>query len=376
MSHNYNLEFQSVHFVMKSVGENHMNKSQIIFGVVLACCFILGACGKEERKPLLEIDYVITDSGSQLEKVVVKEMVNKNGLVKTDLTKRKTEYLAESQGLLMLYFVMSDDRENFDKSFRALKQSFLLPSNVLSWQIIDNKTSQTNALIDDFRVIEALYKAQLKWRNQEQQSFLTALIEGNKKYTMKNGYFVDFGHQDEIGKASVLTLSYADPLVFRLMELPSEQLEKNTDIIRNALQDKNGLYAKKYELKNNRYQFDDEVHMVDQLLTAINVENAGVSTESFHDRLKDLVGKSGKLYGQYDRKTMEPVVSFESPAVYSYAILYSRLIKDKSIEKLFENNLQQLKNAHQQSPFYGAFIEEYTKKTHSFDNLLPLIVEL
>lgn len=344
--------------------------------IIIASCLVAGACGKEEPKPLLKIKYNSNENSSQLEQVVLNEMITENGLVKTDLDKRQNEYLAESQGLLMLYFVLNDEKENFNQAFIALKQAFLLPSNILSWQITGEERSATNALIDDFRVIEALQKALLKWPNKEQQSFLNDLIEGNKKYSMKDGYFVDFGHQEKMERASVLTLSYADPLAFQLMDLTNEQLKKNTKIIREAPQDTNGFYAKKFELKGKTYQFDEEIHMVDQLLTAINVENAGVSTEKFHQHLSTLIKHSGKLYGQYDQRTLEPLVSYESPAVYSYAILYSRLINDQTLENELNEHLQQLKNSHQQSAYYGAFIEEGSKNTHSFDNLMPLLVEL
>lgn len=337
---------------------------------------MLSSCESKKTENNLEhIHYEASVISSLLEGVIRENFLTEEGLVKTNLTNRKEEYLAESQGLLLQYFLAVNDEENFNQGFLALKQAFPLNSKILSWQIIAGEQAKTNALIDDFRVIKVLEAAQEKWSNKEQAVFLQQLIMANTKNTMLNGYFVDFGSEKKEQRANTLTLSYADPSAFKLMELSKQQLEKNVRVIEQAPQDENGYFAKGFDVEKESYYFEKNIHMVDQLLTAINKENNNQSTNTFHRLIKEKMETSNKLFGQYNRKKNKPSVSYESPAVYSYAILYSQLAKDEELEKRLNTQLQQLKNTNEASPYSGAFIEDGSESTHSFDNLLPLIVE-
>ncbi|MGK4152190.1 hypothetical protein AB0X74_05840 [Kurthia gibsonii] len=344
---------------------------RIVLFLSLIICLL--GCQSTQNPPKTETIRYTEKQQSRLATVIFKEFTAKNGLLSTNLTNRKNEYLAESMGLLMLYFIQTNDKTNYMKSFQAVKQSLILPNHLISWEIKKGQRSDTNALIDDLRIIKALDLGAKKWGNKEVKQLLSETIQANKAYTMYEDYFVDFGSEQPENRAKEITLSYAAPSYYKRMQLTPEVLEKNVEVIRNTPQDANGLYAKKFDISTKTYQFDDTVHMIDQLLTARNMQEMK-ATSKFHQLLKQKMKKDGKLYGQYDRKTLQPVVRYESPAVYSYAIFYSQAVKDKTLEKALNKRMNQLKNHHKNTRYYGSYIAK-NGETHIFDNLLPLLTK-
>lgn len=351
--------------------KSRMRHRKIVILMIMSLCLL--GCQSIKNTPKTETIRYTENQKSRLATVIFQEFASKNGLLSTNLTNRKNEYLAESMGLLMLYFIQTNDKTNYMKSFQAVKQSLILPNHLISWEIKEGKRSDTNALIDDLRLVKALDLGARKWRNKEVKQLLSKTIDANKAYTMYEDYFVDFGSEQSENRAKEITLSYATPSYYKRMKLTPEILEKNVEVIRNAPQDANGLYAKKFDIQTKTYQFDDTVHMIDQLLTARNVQEIK-STSKFHQLLKEKMKKDGKLYGQYNRKTLQPVVRYESPAVYSYAIFYSQAVKDKTLEKAINKRMNQLKNHHKNTQYYGSYIAK-NGETHIFDNLLPLLTK-
>lgn len=351
--------------------KSKMRHRKILLLMMMSLCLL--GCQSVKNTPKTENIRYTENQKSRLATVIFKEFAAKNGLLSTNLTNRKNEYLAESMGLLMLYFIQTNDKENYIKSVRAVQQNLILPNGLVCWEMKNNKRSDTNALIDDLRIIKALDLGAKKWGNKEVKQLVKQMIDANNKYTMYDDYFVDFGSEQSENRAKEITLSYAAPSYYKRMQLTSEILEKNVEVIRNAPQDANGLYAKKFDIQTKTYQFDDTVHMVDQLLTARNIQEIK-STSKFHQLLKEKMKKDGKLYGQYNRKTLQPVVRYESPAVYSYAIFYSQAVKDKTLEKSLNKRMNQLKNHHKNTRYYGSYIAE-NSETHIFDNLLPLLTQ-
>lgn len=348
-----------------------MSKWQSFLLIIMSVC-LLGCQSTKNVSKTQSIMYK-ENQNSRLATVIFKEFAAKNGLLSTNLTNRKNEYLAESMGLLMLYFIQQNDKTNYMKSVQAVQQNLMLPNGLVSWEIKNNQLSNTNALIDDLRIIKALDLGTKKWGNKEHKKLLQQMIDANKQYTMYDGYFVDFGGQQEGDRAKEITLSYAAPSYYARMQLTPELMEKNRAIIQNAPQDRNGLYAKKYDIKTQSYQFDEKVHMVDQLLTARNIQEIKKTT-TFHQLIRQKMKQDGKLYGQYDRQTLKPIVRYESPAVYSYAIFYSQAVKDRSLEATLKKRLSQLKNQHKNTRYYGSYIAK-NGDTHIFDNLLPLLTK-
>lgn len=121
--------------------------------------------------------------------------------------------------------------------------------------------------------------------------------------------------------------------------------------------------------------FDDEINLIDQLYVAIYWEDGKVKTDPFYQWLQSTFTEKGFIYGRYDRETKEPTVSYESSAVYGLAILYALQKNDLSFAEALYNRLLTLRVNDESHDYYGGFVHVADHRTHSFDNLLPLIAE-
>lgn len=134
--------------------KSRMRHRKIVILMIMSLCLL--GCQSIKNTPKTETIRYTENQKSRLATVIFQEFASKNGLLSTNLTNRKNEYLAESMGLLMLYFIQTNDKTNYMKSFQAVKQSLILPNHLISWEIKEGKRSDTNALIDDLRLIKAL----------------------------------------------------------------------------------------------------------------------------------------------------------------------------------------------------------------------------
>lgn len=316
-----------------------------------------------------------SENKSNLYSKIIRNFATDDGLLKTDLKGREHEYLAESQGLLLEYFLQQNMRENFQLAMKVTENQLLLKNNTVSWQKINDEKSPTNALIDDLRIIEVLMAASEKWEDSHAKKLANQLIEGNMKHTLNDGYLVNYSSNDENNRTDEINLSYVNKNQYDYFNFPKEQLEKQMKILEETPFSKNGFYPLKFMINDKTYTFEKKVHMVDQLLTAINRAAVNPDDHGFYEQLKNRFNRDGKIFGMYHLKTGKPSVRYESPAVYSYAIQLARIHHDVDFENKLMQRLNALKNHHEDSPFYGTFIEESSKETHVFDNLMPLLIE-
>lgn len=256
-----------------------------------------------------------------------------------------------------------------------MENHFLLKNNIISWQIINDEKSPTNALIDDLRIIEALKIASEKWDDSNANQLATELIEGNKQYTMKDGYLINYSSENQKNRTDEINLSYINKKQFEYFNFPDDQLGKQLAILEKTPISEKSFYPLKFTINDKKYVFDEKVHMVDQLLTAMNIQEVKPNSNGFYEQLKFRFNRDQKIAGVYDLKSGKPSVNYESPAVYSYAIELARVKKDDEFEKQLLKRLNLLKNNQKDSAFYGTFISESSKETHIFDNLMPLQLE-
>ena len=77
------------------------------------------------------------------------------------------------------------------------------------------------------------------------------------------------------------------------------------------------------------------VNMIDQLLIAIQYHKiTGKVPSSFNSWIEEELTSEGKLYGRYNKRTLEPQADYESSSVYALALLYFNEIGDHRHSKL------------------------------------------
>lgn len=343
-----------------------ITKKIVLFALIM---LLLNACSHKS-----EIRYE-SESNSILYENILLNFTTEQGLIKTDLKERQNEFLSESQGLLMQYFLQQNMKANFNLSTEVVKNQFLLKNQTISWRIKNDEKSPSNALIDDLRMIEVFMHASEKWGNPQLKKFANQIIKGNKKYTMKNGYLVNFSSIEEKTRSNEINLSYINKEQYEFFQFPKSQLNTQIEILEKAPMSINCFYPLKFNIKKKQYQFENEVHMVDQLLTSINIAGISPKETRFYEEVKKRFDRDGKIFGKYDLNTGVPSVNYESPAVYSYAIQLARLNNDDAFEKQLFKRLNLLRNQNEESRYFDTFISEDTKDTHVFDNLMPLLIE-
>lgn len=309
---------------------------------------------------------------SPTEQFVIQDLLNDKGLLSTDLTNQKDLFLSESVGLWLAYLLEKDDQARFNDQVNVMK-SYFLTNDMIVWRIEGSKKATVNALIDDLRIIRVLLEAGEKWHDSSYIQLGKNMGDQLVQYGMNQNLFVDYVDVYTHDKAQTLTISYIMPSAFKEMEkynvLSQQQVQHQLAILQNAPLAEAGFFPKYYDIPSKSYVFDEELHMIDQLYTAYHLASMNRDTAAFKNWLLNLLKRDDKLYGRYNAQTNEPIVSYESPAVYAMAARYMIALNEQQLAQQFIEKMSALKD-----PTTG-YVDKKTQSTHSFDNLLPLLAE-
>lgn len=309
-------------------------------------------------------------------------LIAQDGTIRTNFSEKEVESgnqrLSESIGLWLEYLIVKEDIVEFRKTIQVIEDYFLLRNNTISWEIKDGNKATTNALIDDLRIIEALFREGERSNEPEFIKLAKKISEAVLQHNRYENYFVDFYDMQFNYANDRLTLSYLNPEAFRYMAsydlISDDSLMELFAFMENIPLD-NGFYPKTFHVSEQVFYYDDTINLIDQLYTAIHLERAGIQTEPLFDWLKDTFYKNGLLYGRYHRETKEPSVLYEAPSVYALIIIYSMEKQDYVFSSDVYKRMKNLQIQENDHAYYGGYVEMDTKSTHSFDNLLSLLAE-
>jgi len=296
--------------------------------------------------------------------------------VDEDLVKGR-ESLSETLGLWMEYAIQKEDAELFEEAYRQLTRHFLDDNGFVYWKITEDGKQDVfaNALVDDLRISYALFLAAELWDNEAYDNTARLVSEYVVKNNAYNGILTDFYDKKISYKSRVITLSYIEPDSLALLEergvMGINMMRDMQEILRNA-EPEGVFYPKSYHVQKKEYQFDEAINLIDQSLVAYYRAKNGYPTDVYYEFIKQELVKHGVIYGQYNKETKEPLVDYESPAIYGWLILFSLEKNDDefALQLFKEMNKFQAKN----SKYRGGY-SVYQDDTHIFDNLVPLIAE-
>ncbi|WP_407269639.1 glycosyl hydrolase family 8 [Radiobacillus sp. PE A8.2] len=317
---------------------------------------------------------------TSLEQFIWSEMVNDNHTLKTTFQATSPAYsLSESLGLAMEYAVLSNNQALFDHSYAQLEDYFLTNDNNVHWRVLANgkATEHVNAFLDDIRIVGALLDAGELW---DSKKYLVTAEKITNTLTEQGTYeatFVDFYDWHHNEKSHDFSITYLDLETIRRVEelgWVSEQIRDNMEQIAvKAAGEPGPLFPKNYNIENEKFLYGDTVNMVEQVYAAYHLTRAGIATENFHTFLKDVFIAENKLFGQYETATVTPAVTYESPALYGIAILYTLELDDEAFALDLYDRLKVFQRT--EGPYQGAYFDESSQDTHVFDNLFPLLAE-
>ena len=254
---------------------------------------------------------------------VKKEYTHSTGLIHAYPGKPDSEVLSESLGLYMEYLLLAGDKQTFQKQVSILENEFLINENRLSfiqWRL--NEKATTNALIDDIRILSVLQRAADSFENTAYKELADKISRSLSSVQMHNNYTVDYYDWSYSLPAQRLTLSYITDS--QVISKKSVELLENVDTTRV-------FFPEYYDTELQEYMNNDEVHLIDQLLIAINREKENLHSELFLNWLKEEWSNKQRLYGRYNRETKDSTVDYESLAVYYYLQNYFLLIGEEDM---------------------------------------------
>ena len=280
--------------------------------------------------------FLMNDPQTTSEQRIEEHYMDESNCIRAYPDDSKSSCLSESVGLYMDFLLEADDKKDFAKQVSVLKDQFIEKEEqdtFIRWKLDDDTT--VNAIIDDVRIIQALKKGSEQF-NQKSYSTLADQLTTSLDASQEQGIYVDFYDWKNHESAPQITLSYITKKFASAMP-DSEQTIKvleNSDISET-------FFPENYVVDKQKYTNQEEVHMVDQILIAINRHDFGFDSDHFDNWLRNR-WEEGILYGRYDRKTLEPTVEYESLAVYYYLNRYFRAIDEQDLAVQVANRADDL----------------------------------
>lgn len=349
----------------------------LLVSIMLGIALYLNKKQQLDHEQAVQDNYVI-EPLYQTEAFIVEHLLHTDGTVRTNFTGKpgSEQVLSESMGLWLEYLGYKEDDNQFAATVSTIEDVFLMGNKLVTWEIDNGEKATTNALIDDLRIIEALFREGERVDRLDYIQLAEEMSRAILKFNYQEGHFVDFHDTLYDYSNEELTLSYLIPDALRFMVKYEIFSEDDFNQFISFMEDiplNNGFYPKTYDTKNNVFYYDDIINLIDQLYTAIHLEQSDVKTDDFFAWLKKTFAKENKLYGRYERETKQKAVDYEAAAVYGLTILYSLEKSDEIFaQKVYE---QMIKMQSDVTPYVGGYVDKGMASTHAFDNLISLIAE-
>jgi Trp operon repressor len=276
--------------------------------------------------------------GESVQDYVKEQYMDEEQLIHAYPNNASSQYLSESIGLYMEYLLLKGDEQEFRRQVDVLKKHFLVESKsglYIRW--VTKEETDVNALIDDVRIIHALQTGAKQFGQISYRELADKLAQVIESKQMMDGIYTDFIDGEKGISAQRITLSYLTPDFFAVLENtgPSKKIlmSLNKDEV---------FFPEYYDIKTRAYMKSTEVHMIDQLLIALNRNSVGQPSPAFEKWMIEEWRKKGKLYGQYNRNDSNPSVSYESLSVYAYAFMYFQEIGKTDLAKEIQQQADRL----------------------------------
>lgn len=346
--------------------------------ILFTSLFLLSGCKNHESVKPIEQDPLTIKEEIPTEQFIQETLMTEDGRLHTNMTDRKEEYLSESLGLWMDYLVLKNDHAQFEQQVAVLTKHFLTKDHLVIWEINEGKSAPANAFIDDLRIGGALYEAGEQWQTPDYTKLADQMSQALVQFQTSEQLMVDFVELESKAKGTDVTLSYPIPNAFEAMKkadiLPAETYNQTKKLLVEAPFSNEDLFPKAYHIPTGEYLFDAEVNMIDQFYTGYHRAKWGGDVDALVNFAKMAFNEgNGKLFGRYDHLTNQPIVAYESAAVYALAILMCLEIDEEIFAKELYTQMKTLQV--NEGVDRGGYIDVLSKDTHTFDNLLALIVE-
>lgn len=263
----------------------------------------------------------------------------------------RDEFLSESMGQYLIYLETVENQALFEQAYQSTKRHFVEQS-FIKWRTTD---TTVDAIVDTFRVIEALKRAATTFDQpiylEEVSNYQDALKEAH----YQNGFYVDFFDWYYEDTPPTVHLSYQNIPILTDM---GADLTNYNRLFSEAEYDP--FFNEIYNVETKSFEQKETIHLVDQLLIALNyVKLTNQSPDAFHRWITAEYKNSDQLSGQYDRQTKATVVDYESMAVNGLFLEYLLLTDETSLAKdVYKKLDRQIREVHEKN-YEGVHIFDY-----------------
>ncbi|MDQ0891676.1 hypothetical protein QFZ81_006764 [Paenibacillus sp. V4I9] len=361
--------------------------SSVALFFVLTACQADGSTAKEQDTQNVKHSYgeqlQVKENRDILYQFITRKLSGSYGiytnLQETDQTGEGAsghEVLSESAGLMMRYYALTGQKEQFDEQWLRVKQNLDMTTG-FSYRYSPKlqKKFTLNASVDDLRIIRALAEASDAFHTDAYIPELKSYSNRLYQYNIADNHLYDFYDETYKMRNTFITLCYIDTTSLKLLSIS----EKKKDSLVTAmlqiaqggyLSDEFPFYQTRYDYKAQLYQ-SDNINTVESLLTILNLAEVRQHQNASIRYIKEQV-KAGTLFGQY---TMEgkPLNDVRSTAIYAIAAIIGYVIGD---QELYEDSIRKMNEFQildKQSPLHGGFGDIKARQAYSFDNLMALL---
>ena len=342
-----------------------------------------GEIGSPERFEAL-LRYLTEGAANRTEQFITERMTDSDGGVYVnyldgdDGTPAGHDVLSESQGLMMEYAVRTENRALFDRTYRYVEDHMLIDGKLAGWVLSKDGLSKSNALIDDFRIVRALYAADQHWGGYKEALLLwtDCLIKYNLGTAGPTNSY-DFGMKR---KSDQLKLCFADFEAMRILQAQrpdDNRLEKAyneaLEIVKGGYRgDTFPVYAGTYSYKSKKYA-EEDINMAEGMMTLLHLARVGELQDTTVRWLKEHL-KNGGIQAGYTWKGGESDrYNYESTAVYAAAVMIAEELGDREMLTDALYRMERLRIDDVSSPLDGSFGDGKEEDIYSFDQCMALL---
>jgi hypothetical protein len=346
----------------------------------------------KEVPPLFEKEIGETDGLPYREKLllgfVIREMMSPYGGIYTNYNKdgifeygvKGREVLSESVGLMMYYAVLRGNKEVFDIQYKFLTGGMMTKEGFIPWRVEEDGTpsSYSSATIDDIRIAYSLIKAHQLWGDRKYLYTARKIADNIMKYEVHNNNLVDCYDWEYGTKSNTIKLSYIDIKELKALARYQPRLLTVADMGLDLLE--KSRYSSRYPFRKILYNYEKKtfenettINLIDTLYVSIHLSEAGIEQKEMLNWMRKEISQRDKIYGRYHSFKGQPVVDFESAAVYALGVRLCLREGDKELANELMERLLTLQDMRKGTPAYGGFVDSLKGNGHSFDNLQALI---
>lgn len=286
----------------------------------------------------------------------------------------RSDVLSESQGGMLEFAVLNNNKQLFDKVFSFITGKMNL-YGLTAWKISGDMPADSNALLDDFRIVSALIAANQVWGGYEEaiKDYTAAIV----RYGVNNGQYVDFYDRKYRQYATRFTLCYGDLKTMSELAKRDETLKEPYEKARKLIEegrisDSFPLYYSWYNFKTREYERDD-LNTAEALVTLLHLAEADMlPKESISWLKKEISGEGIKA-----RYTVEgqPVngYQYDSTAVYALTAMIAREIGDRDLQGKALKKMEIMRIVNTSYAYHGAFGMTDGTGIIAFDQIMAML---